>query len=234
LSYIIRKFTATACEFIIQLENKTGTCYSNHMITHLLTRRPHRQQPGLPLVGDITLPRARVHEFCGPSRRVLALIAARQVQGPIFWICAHWQGDRLCGDGVQPWLNPGRITFVTPKRLEDILWCMEEVLRAGCVPLVVAELPAPPALTPIRRLHLAAETGAKMDKPAPIGLLLTPGDGGAQGVESRWHMTPQHSDGHSRWMLQRRRARMAPPAIWALDWAQAELTLSAGIQSAGI
>ena len=188
------------------------------MTAHLLTRRRHQEHPGLPLVGDLTLPACRVHEFCGPSRRTLALMTARAVEGPVFWIVCHWQCERLHGAGVQRYFNPGRITFVTPKRLEDILWCMEEVLRAGCAPLVVAELPDPPRLTPVRRLHLAAEAGAALRKCKPLGLLLTPGDGGAAGVETRWHLAPRHRQGQTRWLLQRRRARMAPPAAWALDW----------------
>lgn len=199
------------------------------MTLPLLTRCPYRDPPGQALVGELRLTRARVHEFCGPARRTLALITARQMQGPVFWIASHWQGDRLLGDGVQGYIDPGRITFVHPKRAEDILWAAEECLRAGCVPLVVAELHAPPALTPVRRLHLAAEQGGKQGEPAPLGLLLTPGDGGAQGIESRWHLSPRHKPGQTGWMLQRRRARMAPPAAWALDWNDGAPNLSAGV-----
>jgi protein ImuA len=93
----------------------------------------------------------------------------------------------------------------------------------------VAELYDPPPLTPVRRLHLAAETGAKLGKLAPLGLLLTPGDGGAAGVETRWHLTPRHRPDHMGWMLQRMRARMAPPAAWALDWNKGAPCLSGGI-----
>ena len=199
------------------------------MTLPLLTRKPHRDAPAQALVGDLRLPLARVHEFCGPARRTLALIVARGMQGPVFWIASHWQGDRLLGDGVQSYVDPGRITFVHPKRTEDILWATEECLRAGCVPLVVAELHDPPPLTPVRRLHLAAEQGGKQGRLLPLGLLLTPGDGGAQGVETRWHLSPRHQPGAPGWMLQRRRARMAPPAAWALDWTDGAPRLSAGV-----
>ena len=80
-------------------------------------------------------------------------------------------------------------------------------------PLVVADLPGPPALTPVRRMHLAAETGAGLGA-APLGLLLTPGDGGAQGIETRWHMAPAHEGSRRLWQLERRRARTLPPRRW--------------------
>lgn len=182
--------------------------------TALLSRKPYSAPSGATMVGELCLAPARVHEFCGPARRTLAMMLARNMGGPVLWIQCDWDGDTLHGPGVREFVDPGRITFARPKRAEDVLWCMEEALRAGCVPLVVAELRQPPALTPVRRLHLAAETGAGRKACKPLGLLLTPGDGGAQGVETRWNLAPRHTGGQDGWMLQRRRARMAPPSAW--------------------
>ncbi|MFL4470604.1 hypothetical protein ACERZ8_12200 [Tateyamaria armeniaca] len=47
-----------------------------------------------------------------------------------------------------------------------------------------------------------------------MGLLLTPGMGGAQGVESRWHLAPDHKGTPGTWALTRLRARTAPEQAW--------------------
>ncbi|NNE82028.1 MAG: hypothetical protein HKN18_17300 [Silicimonas sp.] len=163
----------------------------------------------------MTLDRGRVHEACGSARRRLALMVAGALQGPIFWIRPSWMPVHLNPEGMVRLADPARLIFVTPKRPEDLLWTMEEVLRAGLAPLTVADLPEPPGLTAVRRLHLAAETGAAEGRCVPLGLLLTPGTGGAPGVETRWSLTPNHGEnGHEAWVLDRLRARMQPEKTW--------------------
>lgn len=186
------------------------------MTTHLLSRAPERDRPALALHSGLTLPLARVHEACGPARRSFALWLASQTKGPVLWISPAWQVDQLNPDGVFGFINPARLLFVSPARAEDLLWTSEETLRAGAVALVVADLPGAPGLTPVRRMHLAAETGASEGRCSPLGLLLTPGDGGAQGIETRWHMAPAHTGSTRRWRLDRRRARTLPPQTWTV------------------
>ena len=59
-------------------------------------------------------------------------------------------------------------------------------------------------------------------------MLLTSGAGGAPGVETRWHFAamprvdtvgaaPRFDEDIRMWQLERRRARMAPPAAWSVQ-----------------
>jgi protein ImuA len=195
-----------------------------------LTRHSYRQdsqgqgraRSGLQLLGQLPLRGARAHELCGPARRRLALWVARATTGPILWIRSDWHPDRLHMAGARPEIAPARLIFVDARRAEDMLWCAEEALRSGAAPLVVADLAEPPGLTPVRRLHLAAEAGAETAGLAPMMMVLAPGDGGAPGVESRWHLAPDHGPhgphgpARAAWRLSRRRARDAPPATWVV------------------
>lgn len=186
---------------------------------HLLDRKSHRRRAAsnVQFLGDLALDRGRVHEACGTARRRLALLVAAALQGPILWIRPAWMPVGLNPDAVQKTVSPSRFLFATPKRPEDVLWTMEEALRTGLIPFVVADLPDPPGLTAVRRLHLAAETGATEGPCAPLGLLMTPGTGGAPGVETRWNLTPTHGEGRQEsWALSRLRARMQPEKSWTL------------------
>jgi protein ImuA len=184
------------------------------MTSQLLPQTQDTRRPKVALHDQITLDATRVHEACGTARRTFALWLAGQMQGHVLWIVPAWERDRLHPDGMMPFADPARFLFVEPIRAEDVLWSAEEALRSGAIPLVVVDLPAPPNLVAVRRLHLAAQTGVEIGKP-PLGLLLTPGDGGAPGVESRWHMAPAHETRTRRWNLTRARARTAPVKSWS-------------------
>lgn len=186
---------------------------SHAAVSHLLTRQSHRRSkaPPVTVLEGVSFERARAHEICGSARRTMAFAVAQAMVGNILWIRPAWAPGRLNPDGFMRFVDPGRIIMATPKRPEDLLWCTEEALRAGIVPLVVADLPGPPGLTAVRRLHLAAETGAELSGSPPLGLLLTPDRGGAPGVESRWSMRAAHVDTKAEaWVLDRVRARTAP------------------------
>ncbi len=188
------------------------------MPTQLLpqTRSAAPARPAITLAADIAVPRARLSEACGPARRTFAMWLARQTEGPVFWISPDWEPDQLHAEGMRDFTDPGRVLCVRARRAEDILWSMEEILRAGAVALAVADLPGLPGLTAVRRMHLAAETGAAEGQTVPTGLILTPGAGGAQGIETRWHMDPCHTGTLRRWVLSRRRARTRPVKDWTI------------------
>ena len=172
----------------------------------------------LVLAPGMELAPARAHEAAGPARAVFALLAAAPLAGPVLWLQPAWAAERLMGDGARALLHPGRLVFGRTRTASEILWTAEEALRTGLVPLVVAELPSSPDLTAVRRLHLAAAAGAARGT-APLALLLTPEQGGAPGVDTRWHLAPIPGwavDGHPRWRLTRARARTAPERTWEM------------------
>ena len=204
------------------------TPYAPNLISSI--RRPPAAL--LELWPGINLTLARAHEVCGQFRYSFAMMVAQHTQGPVFWVAPEWSTDRLHAEGVTPFFSPGRLIFVSPKRAEDILWCVEEILRSSAVPLVVADLPGLPGLTPVRRLHLAAETGAREGGAAPLALLLTPGAGGAAGIESRWHMGPIPQTGMGNWQLTRMRSRSAAPRRWHVARHEGRYRLTPAAQGA--
>lgn len=188
-----------------------------HSAADLLSRRPHRPAPQITL-GDpeIALRLGRVHELCGSARHTLAVAIAAQLGGSVVWIAPQGATEYLCPETIAGQINPGHILFVTPSKRDMQLWAMEEALRDGHAPVVVADLTAPPAMVAIRRLHLAAEAGCGVGACRPLALLLTPGQGGAPGIETRWSLEPAHHKGAGHWTLSRLRARMAPPRDWLM------------------
>jgi protein ImuA len=186
--------------------------------------RPHPVQP-LPGGLGLGLARARLHEFCGPARTVLGAMLMAETTGPVLWISPGWLPERIYPGGLCDFADPARLILARARRPEDLLWSMEEALRSGAVPLVLCDMAALPGLTPVRRLHLAAEAGAEAARHRgrlpPLGVVLTPGEGGAQGVESRWRLAPAPSgssliENRQAWRLDLLRARMAPPAHWQM------------------
>ena len=179
----------------------------------------HHQNPThnhIMLLEGIALKQGRAHECTGRARRSFALMLASRTKGPVIWISPSYIPDRLNPMGMRPFVDPSRFIFASVQRKEDILWCMEEALRSGAAPLVISDLQYFPSLTPVRRLHLAAESGSKFISDPPVGLLLTPDEGGAQGVETRWKLQPDIQNNHLGWSLSRIKARQAPTATWQI------------------
>jgi len=184
--------------------------------------------PPLVPLPQMALVRGRVHEFTGPSRRVLAGLAAgvAQAEGPVVWLRPAWRVEGLYPPGLAALMpDPGALVVVQCRRPDDILWGLEEALRAGCVALAVGELASVPDLRQLRRLHLAAAEGLSRNRlagraaPAPLGLVLDAETAASRvpGVESRWALHPlPPGRGAGRWRLDRLLMRGQPPRDWEI------------------
>lgn len=182
-------------------------------------------EQGETLARTLALTPGRAHELCGPARRVLAAWVIGQMTdhgAAVLWLRLRHNPDRLYPNGLADWGPPGGLILAEAARATDLLGCAEDGLRSGACALVVADLADPVAMTPLRRLHLAAEEGRARRPGGDLhALVLTPGDGGTPGVETRWHMAPCPAQGlcaaepvGAAWQLSRVRARMSPPARW--------------------
>ncbi|MGL4413065.1 ImuA family protein [Roseinatronobacter monicus] len=187
-----------------------------------------------PLAQILKLHPGRTHELCGPARQLLAvwIMAQQPPSAPVIWIRPDWKADRVNPQALCDWASPEGLIVVESPREADSLACAEEALRSGAVALVVMELASPLALTPLRRLHLAAEAGLDRRRiqardSTVLGLVLTPENGGTAGVESRWHLAshPSAASAPPAWTLQRLRARMKPPAAWRISRLYDEITI---------
>lgn len=132
----------------------------------------------------------RVHEAMGAGGRVFALALALGLAGPVIWLQERRARAMLCPQGVAPLVDPARLILVRAPDGLALLQLVEEALRSGAAPLVVAELGQAPDLTASRRLQLAAGAGGGR------GLCLLP-EGGARNTaaETRWLCLPVPGEG---------------------------------------
>ncbi|SDZ79110.1 hypothetical protein [Rubrimonas cliftonensis] len=190
--------------------------------------------PGAPMAGAPALALGRAHEVAGPGRRAFAAMVAGALSGPVLWVRGPWREERLNPEGLRPFFNPARLVTVEAPSAIEALWAAEEALRSGAAPLVALEPAAPPALTPVRRLQLAAEAGGALDADpgreardgagrAPLCLILLPEGGAAAAVETRWWIDPAPgwaagqagaAEGPARWRLRLLRDKGGPPGAW--------------------
>ena len=172
---------------------------------------------GIKLLPQTSLAWNRVHECKGASKIIFALWLAQKVKGTILWINEDHNQQALNPDGIYPYVNPAQFLFANIRRKEDILWCTEEAMRYAACPLIIVNISSfNPGLTPIRRINLA---GGKTKENVMVILLTSDKYEGIQGVETRWNMAPIHDDTNlkRKWRLQRLKARMAPPKLWAIS-----------------
>ncbi len=181
------------------------------------------------------LPLGVLHEVAGDGGdgAATAFLAAllgrltRRRPGAVLW-CAR--GESLYGPGLAAFgLDPGRLVLVRGRSEKELLWAMEEGLRAKALAAVVGEVRRP-GLTRSRRLLLAAEAGGT------TAFLLRPvevADDPSAAV-TRWRIAPLPSapvrgpdspslsatadEDRPRWRAALVRCRGGAPAVWTLEW----------------
>lgn len=160
-----------------------------------------------------TLRAARVHEAGGRGRRAFALFQALRHPGPLVWIAPAHAPELPMLRGLPQGVGE-RLHLLRPVGETDLLWCIEESLRAAPVGLVIAEPEKPLSLTAGRRLQLAAEVGRS------TGLLLIREGAGSNATETRWHCAPMASPAPDstlhHWALNKN--KRGTTGSWVLNW----------------
>lgn len=139
----------------------------------------------------------RVHEAEGRDRAGFALFQAVRLPGPIVWVVLAHDRD-LPMPGALPRGVAERLHLIEARSETDLLWAVEESLRARPVGLVIAAPEKPISLTVGRRLQLASEAGGT------TGLLLIREGRGSNAAETRWKCEPLPGPADStrhRWTL---------------------------------
>ena len=137
-----------------------------------------------PASGDaFTLVHKRVHEAEGRGRRAFAMFQAARHPGPLVWILPSHAPELPMLRGLPRGVGE-LLHLLRPVGETDLLWCVEEALRAAPASLVISEPEKPLSLTAGRRLQLAAEAGRT------TGLMLIRQDAGSNATETRWNCEP--------------------------------------------
>jgi protein ImuA len=159
------------------------------------------------------------HEAEGRGRRAFALFQAARHQGTLVWIQPRHAPEIPMLRGLPRGVGE-RLHLLRPTSETDLLWCLEETLRAAPIGLVIAEPEKPLSLTAGRRLQLAAETGRT------TGLLLIRQGAGSPATETRWSCEPAAGEARDstlhRWALNKN--RQGTVGSWILDWHGATAT----------
>jgi protein ImuA len=173
--------------------------------------QPDRRSADTPR-DPFALASTRVHEAAGPGRRAFALFQAARHPGPLVWVLPAHQHQRPLPAGL-PQGVADRLLLIEARSETDLLWSVEECLRAGPLGLVLAEPEKPLSLTAGRRLQLAAEAGRTP------GLMLIREGQGSTAAETRWACdpisAPWDSTGHQ-WRLIKN--KKGTTGLWTVHW----------------
>jgi protein ImuA len=175
--------------------------------------RPEITQTERALIDPFDLRPRRVHEAGGRGRRAFALFQAARHSGPLVWVVPSHVPDLPMLHGL-PQGVAERLHLLRPTGETDLLWCVEEALRAAPISLVIAEPEKPLSLTAGRRLQLAAAEGRT------TGLMLIRDGAGSNATETRWACEPCAGAGgdstlHA-WSISKN--KKGTTGYWILNW----------------
>ena len=155
----------------------------------------------------------RVHEAEGRGRRAFALFQAARHPGPLVWIVPSHVPELPMLRGLPRGVGE-RLHLLRPTGETDLLWCVEEALRAAPVGLVIAEPSSPLSLTAGRRLQLAAEAGRT------TGLMLIQQGAGSNATETRWACEPLASTAADSTLLRwsTNKNKKGTLGDWVVNW----------------
>jgi protein ImuA len=167
-----------------------------------------------PVPGDpLELMAARVHEAEGRDRRAFALFHAARTPGPLVWVIPAHIPELPLLSGLPRGVSE-RLHLFRPTSETDLLWVVEEALRAAPIGLVIAEPQRILSLTAGRRLQLAAEAGQTR------GLMLIHEDMGSNATETRWACEPAAGPARDstlhHWSLKKN--KKGTLGTWVLNW----------------
>jgi protein ImuA len=176
------------------------------------------------------LARAGLAEIGGASGAATGfaafLMARLAAASPMRWVLWCGRRDDLYVPGLRRFgLDPAHLLYLQCRTDRDVLWAMEEGLRARALAAVLGEARAID-LTGTRRLQLAAEGSGT------AALLLVPegeGKAGANGALTRWRVAPAGGSVVLRWRIELMRAQGGRPGDWLVEWCDAtgDLALAA-------
>lgn len=131
------------------------------------------------------------------ARRTFALLlgvmraAGLTRPAPVLWCmplsAAHEGGAPYSRGLAALGLDPDRLIIVTPRKTQDVLWVIEEAVRATCLSLVIGETGAI-GVTAARRLSLATAEAR-----TPCILVSPAGRTPAPATATRWRVAPGRS-----------------------------------------
>ena len=172
---------------------------------------------------NIFIKKGRIHQVFGPARIRMLLFLAKKISGPIFWIKSPNEKIFLHPDGIYPWMNSSRVTFIYAKSQNDKLWVIENIIKDKSSNLIAVNLNTTPTFNSIRRLKLGIQN-CDNSMSQPICIFFTDSNTNIRGIESRWSVKNEPSWHISReeipnikkekWLFKREYCRTNPSSKW--------------------